>query len=100
MSQRTNIDFDGDPVALVKAAYKFANDNLGPRRTRWKREYKIFNAILDMTNRDPERANVFIPKITTIIRQKHPGDVRAIAGTRPYFPFTSRRPQYRPGVKG
>jgi hypothetical protein len=99
MAQNTHIDFDGEPVALVRAAFKFANDSMGPRRTRWKREYEIFNTMIDMTNRDPEQANVFIPKVLNIIRQKHPGDVRAIAGSRPYFPFTSKQAQFRQGVK-
>lgn len=90
------IDFDGDPLKLVRTAYHQARTHQIPRHDQWKRDYKLFNGIIDMTLRDPDRANIFIPKIWEIIRTKLPKDVKPLTSTRPYIPLTTQRKEFQP----
>ncbi len=96
---RSAIDFDGEALKLVKDVYALSDKHQGPRMTQYRTDHALFNAILDMTKRDPDRANIFIPKIWSIVKTKVPRDVKALSGSRPYLPFVARREEFKDGVR-
>ena len=98
----TTIDFDGDPLKLVRAATSRSQDNVSERFDQYKKDYRLSNSFIDMTNRDPDMANLFVPKTWSIIRNKYPQDVKAHTGVRPYFPLEAKQkdnPLYEMGTK-
>lgn len=97
-SQTLDID-SADALKVINSAFDNARDHQQPRLEQYQRNYHLFNGFIDMTTRDPDRSNVFIPKIRQIIRTKVPRSVKALSGTRPYIPFDSRRPEFSEGVR-
>lgn len=98
----TTIDFDGDPLKLVKSATQMSQNNVSERFDQYKKDYRLSNSYIDMSNRDPDMANLFVPKIWSIIRNKYPQDVKAHTGVRPYFPMEAKQkdnPLYEVGTK-
>lgn len=95
-----NLDFDGagpeKALKLVKDAYDRAKGTQEVRKEQWKQDYLLYSSFVDMAERDPDRANVFIPEIWAIVKQKVPVDVKALAMSRPYLPFTSGRKDFKP----
>lgn len=98
--QTKNIGWDGPPVKFVEKFLAFNQEYHESRLRQYKRDYKLFNAILDLANRDPERANIFIPKLMQIIRQKVPNSVKSLYGIRPYIPFEAQRDEFKEMTKG
>ena len=92
------LDFDGDALTLVQNAFAQSRDHQQVRNDQYKRDYRVINNIIDMSLRDPDRANIFIPKIWSIIRTKHPRDVKAFAGSKPYIPFSSKRQEFKDAI--
>jgi hypothetical protein len=96
----SSLDLDSsDSLAVVRNAYRQAKDYLSPRLEQWRRDYQLFNGFIDMTQRDPDRSNVFVNKIAQIIKTKVPRSVKALSGQHPYIPFTARRPEFSEGVR-
>lgn len=96
----TTLDLDSsDGLKVLNSSYQQARDHLQPRLNQYRRDYQLFNGFIDMTTRDPDRSNAFIPKVRQIIRTKVPRSVKALSGQRPYIPFTSRRPEFAEGVR-
>lgn len=94
------LDLDSsDGLAVCNSAFSHARDHLSPRLDQFKRDYQLFNGFIDMTQRDPDRSNSFIPKIQQIIRTKVPRSVKALSSQRPYIPFTSTRTEFNEGVR-
>jgi len=93
------LDFDGKPLDLFRNAYWQAKQAQNVRLAQYRRDYQMFSGFIDMVDRDPDRANIFIPKIRSIVRTKLPGEVKALAGTRPYLPFTTRRTEFKNAVR-
>ncbi len=89
------IDFDGDALKLFRAAHEAADDNQDVRDQQCERDYQNFHAFLDMSLRNPDRSNVTIPKIRSIVNAKAPGEIKAAVGSRPYIPFTARREDFK-----
>jgi hypothetical protein len=90
----TPIDFDGDALKLFEAAWDASFGYQGPRDSQFNRDYQNFHAFLDMSERNPGRSNVTIPKIRSIIMTKGPQEIKAAIGRRPYIPFDSLREEY------
>lgn len=96
----TNIDFDSkDGLKLFRAAYQTAYDDQSPRDQQYERDYQNFHAFLDMTNRNPDRSNIAIPKIFSVIMTKAPREIKAAIGRRPYIPFDAKRDEYKDAAK-
>jgi len=93
------IDFDGDPVQLVKSAKESAEQEQQARQEQHQDDYKMYSGILDMAYRDPDHANIFIPKIWSIVKHKVPRDVKSLFGVRPYLPFTTKREEFTGAVR-
>ncbi|MEW6110619.1 MAG: hypothetical protein AB1664_00690 [Thermodesulfobacteriota bacterium] len=90
---------DADGLKVINSAFSQAREYLTPRLKQYQRNDQLFNGFIDMTTRDPDRSNVFIPKIAQIIKTKVPRSVKALSGQRPYIPFTSRRQEFSDGVR-
>jgi hypothetical protein len=86
-----NINFDGDAVQLIRSGFQAAEEKQSARFAQYKRDYAMFSSFIDMTNRDPDRANLFIPKLWSIVKNKVATDVKSLASSRPFFPFIPLR---------
>jgi len=94
------LDFDEkDPLKLFQAAWSHSDDVQYSRDDQYEADYLNFHAFLDMVGRNPDLANIAIPKIMSIIQTKLPRDVRNVIGRRPYIPFTSDRKEYRESAR-
>jgi len=62
---------------------------------QWSRDYKLYHGYIDMTSRDPDMPNTFIPKIRNIVETKVPRYIRAAHSVRPYIPFDAIRSEYK-----
>lgn len=89
------LDFDGDGLTLVRAAYELARNEQVPRNNQCTRDYKIYTGYVDPMYRDPDRANVFIPKIFNIVNVKSAKDLKTLLGIRPYIPIEAKRKEFR-----
>lgn len=99
MASSDRLDFDGDPLRLVEAAYKQAKDYQYVIFNQCKRDYLLYRAYVDMTNRDNTLPNIALPKVFSIVEMKAPEDVRALLGTRPYLPLEAKREEFQPIVE-
>jgi len=99
------LDFDVNPkdeqgvLNLVRTAYDIAVEHQGVRDEQCERNYQGFHAFVDMDNRDPDRANVAVPKLNSAVRLKHSKIIRAVIGRCPYIPLDAKRKEYREQVK-
>lgn len=87
-------DFDGQPLKLVEDAYSLSKQFQSPRNIQYSRDYKLYSSFIDMTGRNPDRANIFIPKIRSIVETKTAAEARALLSTSPFIPFTARRKEF------
>ena len=92
------LDFDGDPISLVEAAFTEAREQQSPRNVKNTRFYKKYRGYIDMTGRNPDMSNMFIPKLFSLIESKVPRDIRALYSVRPYIPISAKRPEYQDEV--
>ena len=95
MASISPIDFDGEPLKLFRAAFEASEDHQDVRDAQCERDYQNYHAFLDMALRNPDRSNVTIPKIRSIVNTKAPGQIRAAIGSRPYIPFTAKREDFK-----
>lgn len=65
------------------------------RNKQCKEDYHRYVGYRDMTQYDPDAANVVIPKLASIVDSKVPIDMRAVFSRRPYIPFESQRPEFK-----
>ncbi len=93
------IDFDGKPEDLVRQAFRASYDHNKPRIRQWRRDYEIMEGFMSMALRDSDMFHVALPKIRQIVMSKWPRVVKATSGMRPYFPFTTKRPEFRSAVQ-
>lgn len=98
---RQFLDFEtNDARGLVAETYRLSNNALSARRNDWKQSYSLFHGFIPEADRNPDMANVFIPKMLSIVRSKAPRDVKAFLGKRPYIPFTVQdRDEWEESVK-
>lgn len=89
------LDFDGDPIKLGEDAYLLSRDAQTGRNDQYKRDYHQYVGYRDMTQFNPDAANVVIPKLASIVDTKVPIDMRAVFSRRPYIPFESQRPEFK-----
>lgn len=90
-----HLDFDGEPLKLVEDAFTMAQSQQQVRNNQYQRDWQNFMGWVDMTKRNPDQANVFVPKPFIIVETKVPRNVRSVVGMRPYIPFESSRDEYR-----
>ncbi len=91
----SRIDIDRPALELVEDAYSLSKDHQTVRNEQYTDEYKLYRGYPNAADRDPDRANIFIPKIFSIVETKTPRDVKALLGARPYIPFEARREEFR-----
>lgn len=89
------LDLDRPPLELVEDAFAISKEIQTVLNSQYSRDYKMYNGFIDRENRDPDRANIFIPKLFSVVETKVPRDVKALLGTRPYIPFEAKRQEYR-----
>lgn len=89
------IDFDGDALKLSEDAYTISRDAQVGRNEQHRRDYQKYSGFRDMTQFNPDGANVVIPKLASIVDTKVPIDMRAVFSRRPYIPFESQRPEFK-----
>ena len=94
--EHNTIDFDSsDAWKFFRPAMDAATAHQQVFDAQEERDYQNFHAFVDMTYRNPDKSNVVIPKIWSIVMTKAPKEVRAAIGKRPYIPFGATNPQYK-----
>lgn len=95
------LDFDANPndekavLKLVQDAYQTSRDQQQSRNIQYQRDYQNYNSWVDMTYRNPDLVNLFIPKTYVIVETKTARNINATIGVQPYIPFESINPIYR-----
>lgn len=92
-------DFDGEPLKLVQDSYELSRQHQDARNAQYDRDYKLYQSFIDMTGRDPDRANISIPKIHSIIETKTASEVRALLSAAPFIPLRARRDEFESAAK-
>ena len=54
--------------------------------------YQLYHSFVDMSSRDPERNNPFLPETFVAIEQQVPQHVKALFSTPPIFPIKPTNP--------
>lgn len=88
------LNFDGDPKKLVRTALDDCKEHQQSRNYQYKRNDQLYHSFVDMTARDPDRANVFIPKTFNAVETIVPRHIHALHNARPYIPFDAIRKEY------
>ena len=89
----SSLNFDakrGDEKAVrdfVRDFFKRARDSQRYKHEEFQRIYNMYKLMQDMTGRDPNRANIFIPILYWITESIMPIYVDALLGLRPYIPI-------------
>ena len=89
----------GKALELVENVLTLSMEHQQSRNDKHSNFYKLYHGHIDEADRDPDHANIFIPKIRSIVETKAPRDIRALVGSRPYIPMVARRPEYRESSK-
>ena len=79
----------------MRSAYEQSSTHQQPRNNQSKRNYELYSGFIPAKYRDPDRANVFIPKIRSIVETLAPREVKALFSTRPYMPIETKRKEFR-----
>lgn len=95
MSDKLYLDFDDKPLTLVEAAFSLARDAQQVRQNQCARNDKLYRGFLDMSTRDYDKPNIFIPKIFNIVETKVARDCQVVLGSRPWMPVDSNRKDFR-----
>ena len=92
----TIIDFDAKKgIDLFRAMWDVTEDVQQVRDRQSERDYQLFHAFTDYNYKNPQRFNISIPKMYSIINTKMPTEIRAILGKFPYIPFESKREEFK-----
>jgi len=89
------LDFDGDPLELVEAAFEHADTMQSVRNNQYTRDFLLWNAVLDMADRDNDATNIMLPKIYSIVENKSAKETRALLRKRPFLSWGSRRDEFK-----
>ncbi len=88
------LDFDGDPKKLVRTAVEDCKEFQQTRNYQYERNDQLYHGFVDMTYRDPDRSNVFIPKTFSAVETIVPRHIQALHSVRPYMPFDALRKEF------
>ena len=100
MADKQRIDINGGkPLKLVEDVLTLSMEHQRSRNSKYSNWYKLYHGFIDESERDPDFANIFIPKTRSIVEAKAPRDIKALAGRRPYIPMEARRPEFRESSK-
>ena len=99
MAQGHHLDFDAvgerGALDLVRSAFQQSQTHQQPRANQSKRNYELYSGFIPAKYRDPDRANVFIPKIRSIVETLAPREIKALFSTRPYMPIETKRKEFQ-----
>lgn len=93
------ISLDREPLELVENAIQLSRTQQQPRNDQYKRDYQRFSGYMAPVDRDPDHANIVLPKLRSIVETKVPRDVKALIGMRPYIPLEAKRQEFRQASK-
>jgi hypothetical protein len=89
MSKQLNFDAKGVDATrdFVRTFFEHSRDADHLKREEFQRVYKMYRLQRDMTKRDKNRSNIFVPKFYTQVETIVPFMVDAMLGVRPYIPI-------------
>ena len=92
---KTNSKDGTAPVRdFVRTFFENARDRNQTKNEEFSRINKVYHAEMDMTNRDPNLSNIFVPKLYSTIETIVPYFVDALIGIRPYIPIELTQKKY------
>lgn len=90
MAENKTIDFDAKgekTVDFVRSFFEQCRDAQRYKHDEFERIYRLYRGQINMDGRDPNRANIHIPKLYTVVETILPHYIDAIFGLRPYIPI-------------
>jgi hypothetical protein len=91
MAGSLTFDFDATGeervVNFMRDFFDNAVKHQETKNSEFKRVYKLIRNEMDMSNRDPNRSNIMVPKLHSTIETILPVMVDALFGVRPYIPI-------------
>jgi len=89
MSKQLDFDAKGDDATrdFVRTFFEHSRDGDQAKREEFQRVYEMYKLQRDMSGRDKNRSNIFVPKFYTQIETVVPFMVDAMLGVRPYIPI-------------
>ncbi len=90
------LDFDGDALNLVRSAYTNCEEQQNKLNAQYGRDYLLYHAYVDMSNRDSSLPQIQIPKIYSIVETKAAKEVKALFGSTPWIEFTTSDKNMKP----
>lgn len=98
MPEAKILDFDASGPEktrdFVRTFFEHAREAQQYKMEEFARVNKIVNNQLDMEGRDPNRANIFVPKAQSTIETIVPYQADALFGLRPFIPIELKRKEY------
>ncbi len=96
MPNKARLDFDGNAFDLVEAAVSAAEERQNIRNDQFRKEWWLYLAYKDQSERDPDMPNIALPKLYSMIENKTPRETAAVFGNRPIAPIVARRDTFQP----
>lgn len=91
MPKNKTLNFDAttaeDVRDFMRTFFEDSRDTQRHKHVEFKRLYRMYKLQRDMSNRDPNRSNIFIPKWFSMVETVTPQMVDALIGLRPYIPM-------------
>ena len=78
---------DDDVQTFVRTFFEHARDAQKGKNEEFQRVYSMYKNQMDMAKRDPNRANIFPPKLYSTVETIVPHYADALLGVRPYIPI-------------
>lgn len=86
-AQRNSKEGDRPVRDFMRTFFEHALHAQGSKNEEFQRIYRVYRGQMDMNRRDPNRANIFVPKLHSTIETIVPQYVDALLGVRPYIPI-------------
>ena len=86
----SNLNFDATgqkALQHVQSFFEISRKNNKPKREEFQRVYEMYKNVQDLTGKDKNRSNLFIPTLYTNVETMAPLYHDAILGTRPFIPI-------------
>lgn len=93
------IDYNGPGLELFRTLYGIGEGYRAEFDQDYMMLYLLYSSFVDITNRDPQRNNPFIPETFKAIETKTPMHVKALVGQRPIFQIKPKNPNRKLNAK-
>lgn len=94
MARQLNFD-DKDGAKVVRNAFDFSYEMQEQRNYQFQSDYLAYRSFVDMTDKDPSRAHLYVPKTWALVETKAPKILKSIFAVHPWVPIVTNRKDYQ-----